>query len=196
MEKTRHYVNNLTFQLDVTSRMIYNLIENYFKDEFKNKVTLEEYIVLDTIACYPHVDNNLLAKVLVKPRQSVDKVLASLRRKRLINEVRPRNNEIQLTSFELTLSGEKILNEILPHNDIMVTVMAKFMTESELTSFTKTLLKMRNIVISLSNIDYKTKKRGGVKPRRFGFLFISSKLMMSTLEILKFLLYQLIPKEH
>lgn len=155
MEKTRHYVNNLTFQLDVTSRMIYNLIENYFKDEFKNKVTLDEYIVLDTIACYPHVDNNLLAKVLVKPRQSVDKVLASLRRKRLINEVRPRNNEIQLTSFELTLSGEKILNEILPHNDIMVAVMAKFMTESELASFTKTLCKMRNIVISLSNIDFK-----------------------------------------
>lgn len=155
MEKNRHYVNNLTFQLEVTSRMIDNLIENYFKDEFKNRITLEEYIVLDTIACYPHVDNNLLAKVLIKPRQNIDKTLASLRRKRLINEVRPTGNEIQLTSFELTPAGEKILNEVLPHRDFMVSVMAKFMTEAELTTFTKTLLKLRNIAISLSNIDYK-----------------------------------------
>jgi len=155
MEKTKHYVNNLTFQLEVTSRMIYNLIENYFKEEFKNKITLDEYIVLDTIACYPHVDNNLLAKVLIKPRSGIDKVLASLRRKRLIEEVRPQNNQIKLTSFELTLSGQKILNEILPHKDFMVSVMAKFMTENELTTFTKTLLKMRNIAISLSNVDYK-----------------------------------------
>ena len=155
MEKSKHYVNNLTFQLEVTSRMIDNLIENYFKEEFKNKITLGEYIVLDTIACYPHVDNNLLAKVLIKPRHDVDKILAALRRKRLISEVRPVGNEIQLTSFELTTAGEKILNEVLPHKDFMVAVMAKFMTETELKTFTKTLLKLRNIVISLSNIDYK-----------------------------------------
>lgn len=155
MEKTKHYVNNLTFQLEVTARMLDKLIENYFKDEFKNKVTLEEYIVLDTLACYPHVDNNLLAKVLVKSRQQVDKTLAALRRKRLINEVRASGNEIQLTSFELTPAGDKILNEIGPHMDFMASVMTKFVSEAELGTFAKTLIKLRDIAISLSNIDYK-----------------------------------------
>lgn len=155
MEKNAHYVNNLTFQMEVTSRMINHLIENYFKDEFNGKITLDEYIVLDTIACYPHVNHNLLAKVLIKPRQNIDKMVNSLKKKRLIELIPPRGNEILLTSFELTPAGEKILTEVQPHKDFMVSVMAKFITEAELAAFTRTLLKIRNIVISLSNIDYK-----------------------------------------
>ena len=37
----------------------------------------------------------------------------------------------------------------------MVGILAKFLTEAELVSFTKTLLKVRNILISLSDAEYK-----------------------------------------
>lgn len=155
MEKKTRFVNSLTFQMDVTARIFSNLAEDYFNQEVKNQVTLDEYIVLDTIVCYPHIDKNTLARTLVKDRAVVEKIITKLIRKKLIKEVKNTDYSVQVKYFELTKEGSRRYQEIIPNNDIMVEVLAKFMTKTELISFTKTLLKIKNILISLSEVDYK-----------------------------------------
>lgn len=155
MEKKTRFVNSLTFQMDVTARIFSNLAEDYFNQEVKNQVTLDEYIVLDTIVCYPHIDKNTLARTLVKDRAVVEKIIAKLIRKKLVKEVKNTDYSVQVKYFELTKEGSRRYQEIIPNNDIMVEVLAKFMTKTELISFTKTLLKIKNILISLSEVDYK-----------------------------------------
>lgn len=153
MERQTRFVNSLTFQLDITAKIFQTLAEKKFNTEVKNRITLEEYVILDTLICYPHLDKNGLAKTLVREKAAVEKILHKLLKRKLIKEVKPNGIEIQLSHYELTKEGSRIYQEIVPKNDMMVGLMAKFMTESELVTFTKSLLKMRNILISLSDIE-------------------------------------------
>ncbi len=155
MEKSSRFVNSLSFQLEITAKIFRNLAENYFQQEVKNNITLEEYVVLDTLVCYPHIDKNTLAKTLVKDKATVEKTLARLEKKKLIKEVKNGPSEIKVNHYELTKEGSRIYQEIVPKNDKMVGILAQFLTENELISFTKSLLKIRNILISLSDTEYK-----------------------------------------
>lgn len=155
MEKSSRFVNSLSFQLEITAKIFRNLAENYFQQEVKNNITLEEYVVLDTLVCYPHIDKNTLAKTLVKDKGTVEKTLARLEKKKLIKEVKNGPSEIKVNHYELTKEGSRIYQEIVPKNDKMVGILAQFLTENELISFTKSLLKIRNILISLSDTEYK-----------------------------------------
>lgn len=155
MEKSSRFVNSLSFQLKITAKIFRNLAENYFQQEVKNNITLEEYVVLDTLVCYPHIDKNTLAKTLVKDKATVEKTLARLEKKKLIKEVKNGPSEIKVNHYELTKEGSRIYQEIVPKNDKMVGILAQFLTENELISFTKSLLKIRNILISLSDTEYK-----------------------------------------
>lgn len=155
MEKSSRFVNSLSFQLEITAKIFRNLAENYFQQEVKNNITLEEYVVLDTLVCYPHIYKNTLAKTLVKDKATVEKTLARLEKKKLIKEVKNGPSEIKVNHYELTKEGSRIYQEIVPKNDKMVGILAQFLTENELISFTKSLLKIRNILISLSDTEYK-----------------------------------------
>lgn len=155
MEKSSRFVNSLSFQLEITAKIFRNLAENYFQQKVKNNITLEEYVVLDTLVCYPHIDKNTLAKTLVKDKATVEKTLARLEKKKLIKEVKNGPSEIKVNHYELTKEGSRIYQEIVPKNDKMVGILAQFLTENELISFTKSLLKIRNILISLSDTEYK-----------------------------------------
>lgn len=155
MEKSSRFVNSLSFQLEITAKIFRNLAENYFQQEVKNNITLEEYVVLDTLVCYPHIDKNTLAKTLVKDKATVEKTLARLEKKKLIKEVKNGPSEIKVNHYELTKEGSRIYQEIVPKKDKMVGILAQFLTENELISFTKSLLKIRNILISLSDTEYK-----------------------------------------
>ena len=155
MKKTKRYVNTLAFQMDVTARLYHNLSQKLFNKDVKNNISLEEYIVLDTIVCYPQIDANMLAKTLIKEKAVIDKILSKLIKRKLLLEIKPKGKDIQVKHFELTKEGCRIYNEVIPKNDGMAGVLAKFMTDTELMAFAKTLLKIKNIMISLSEVDYK-----------------------------------------
>lgn len=153
MENT-HIINSLTFQMDIVAKSFRSITEAYFNQEVKNNITLEEYIVLDTIVCYPNIDTNKLAKTLMKDRASIEKIVTHMQKKNYIKEVKNTTPDRQTFHYELTKNGNRVYQDIMLGKDRMVSILAKFITESELVTFTKTLLKIRNILISLSDVDY------------------------------------------
>lgn len=153
MEKRRHYVNSLTFQTEFTAKVFQNITKNFFEDEINHKITFEEFVVLDTIVCYPHIDKNILAKTLVKEKSSITKLLSKLIDKKLLEETKNNKLEKSITHYQLTNQGNKLYQEITLTNDKTIEILAKFISEKELLSFTKTLLKIRNILISLEYIE-------------------------------------------
>ena len=154
MNRSVRFINSLTFQLEITAKIFNALAENYFNREVKNRITLAEYILLDTLICFPHIDKNTLAKTLFKERGYIEKLLSKLIKKRLIKEVKNNSKDIQVNHYELTKDGSRVYQDIAPKNDKMVGILTKFLTESELVTFTRTLLKVRNILISLSDTEY------------------------------------------
>lgn len=149
MKKTIRYVNSLTFQLELTAKVIKNLAEKFYYEDVYNHISFEEYIVMDTIVCYPHIDEKILAKTLMTEQDKIHKVITSLNKKKLIKELKYKNNEIMTIIYELTDVGNKTYQDMIPESDKTIATLAKFITEKELLSFTKTLIKIRNILISL-----------------------------------------------
>jgi len=155
MEKSARFINSLGFQLEITAKIFHKLSENCFNREVKNRITLDEYIILDSLVCYPHVDSKTIAAALLREPQAVHKILSGLLKKKLITEIKPNGKEIQVSYYRLTKDGSRVYQDIMPGNDMMVGVLAQFINEAELVSFTKSLLKVRNILISLSDAEYK-----------------------------------------
>lgn len=153
MEKNLCFTKSLTFQLEITARIFYNLAKEFFKQDLKNKISLEEFVILETIVCYPHLDINGISRTLIRDKASIEKIISKLIKKKLIFKVKEDNCQLQVKYFELTSAGDKIYNESIPKYDKMISILAKFISENELASFTKTLLKIRNILISLGYIS-------------------------------------------
>lgn len=153
MAKKVHYINTLTYQLEVTTSMCYELMQNWFSTKVKNKITFDEYVVLDTLVYYPHLDKNLLALTLIKNVNYVEKVLTKLEKKNLIKKVNTPNTKIKVRTYEITNTGDKVYNEVSELKDETVKLLAKFISENELVTFTKTLLKIKTILISLENSE-------------------------------------------
>lgn len=153
MEKRKHYVNSLTFQTEYTAKVFKNITKEFFESEVNKRITFEEYVVLDTIICYPHIDEKILAKTLLKDKSSIKNLLTKLINKKLLEEVKNNKLEAAFTHYKLTEKGNKLYQEITLSNDKTIEILAKFISEKELLSFTKTLLKIRNILISLEYIE-------------------------------------------
>lgn len=152
MEKRMRYVNSLTFQMEFTAKTFQNLTQEFFKEDIKNRISFDEFIVLDTLICYPHIDKVALAKTLMKDKDIIDKILSKLLKKKLITETKSNRKELPVRHYEITTEGNRIYNEISPQQDRMIIILSKFITEKELISFTRTLLKIRNILISLEYV--------------------------------------------
>lgn len=150
MEQTS-YVNSLAFQFSSTGCMIKHLAEKLFTIEVRKDISYEEYQILDTLICYPHINKALFSKILFLESSVVDKVLKKLIKKKYIKEENNNINEIQTRFYEITPNGYAAYKDTVPLKDNIVTTLLKFMTKKELISFLKTMKKIRNILISIEN---------------------------------------------
>ncbi len=151
MHNKINFVNSLTFQLEAAVRIFYGYSRESFAKSMKDKITLEEYAVLDTLVFYPHLNKNTLAKTLIRDEVFIAKVLNKLIKKKFIKEVKNNPNDIQVKYYELTKTGEKIYEDAMFASTESLRILLKFISENELLAFTKTLLKIRNLTISLQS---------------------------------------------
>lgn len=151
MDKNFCFIGCLTFQIEATARIFYSYAKEQFGKFVKNKISLEEYVILDTFVYYPHLNKSSIAKTLLRDSTYVDKMIEKLIKKRYLKEIKNNGTDIQVKYFELTKAGEKIYLDCTPQNDKMLAILLKFISENELLNFTKTLLKIRNIIISLDS---------------------------------------------
>lgn len=147
MSKTKHFVNGFTFQMIMTAAFCQNFDQRIYYKKTKN-VTWEEYIILDTLVCYPHLDILLISQKLFFELKYTQKLLNSLEKKKFIKTAKFEKNKIKTHNFELTQAGEKFYKENCAQRDEIIHMLLKFMTQEELTKFMKTLVKIVKIFIS------------------------------------------------
>lgn len=146
-----NFVNSLIFQLETSVRIFYGYAKKSFAENMKNKITLDEFIILDTLVFYPHLNKSTLAKVLLQDECYVEKILERLKKKKFINDVKAPTCDIKVKHYELTRNGEKIYEDSIYSSTESLRILLKFISEDELLAFTKTLIKIKNITLSLQS---------------------------------------------
>lgn len=77
-----HCINSLFYNLEQTSRICRAGCENYF--EKHGLLTFDEFIILDTVYCYPEICQRDLAKKILKGTSHTSKILAGLELRKFI----------------------------------------------------------------------------------------------------------------
>lgn len=148
MERNTHFINSLTFQMGVTAGIFYHLTEQFFAKDLKGKISVEEYIVMDAIMLNKNADEINISKTVFKDIEYVKKIISKLHRKKFVTvRVLPEHK----VCYELTREGSRVYQSFAEKEDFVLRVLSKFLVESELSNFTKTLMKIRNILISYVN---------------------------------------------
>lgn len=112
--KAKHYIDTVIFSID--------LIIKSLKTELKQKIdkldigiTGEQFVVLDTIYCYPNIYQQKLSDLLSKDKSNTTRILGVLEDKGYITKTVSRNRNRLVNLLNITDEGKKIIKENMPN---------------------------------------------------------------------------------
>lgn len=106
----KHCINSLFYNLEQTSRICRAFCENYFEEHAKKIVTFDEFIILDTIVCFPDICQRDLAKLILKGASHTSKLLVSLEKKGFITRTIDTKQNRIVKKIIITEKGMEIYN--------------------------------------------------------------------------------------
>jgi len=78
MNEIQHCIRSLFYNIEQTARICRTAIEIYFEENSKEDITFDEFIILDTVYCFPEICQRDLAKLILKGTSHTSKFLAVL----------------------------------------------------------------------------------------------------------------------
>ncbi len=122
IQKNLVYSESIWFQLRLTSRYI-SLMGNQAFEKLKFDISFEDYILLDLIANNEDICPRDLARMLLRDRSNVGKIVSGLEQKKLIKVKADIRNNRSIKKLCITEKGIKLCNEmylkIQPYIDLM-----------------------------------------------------------------------------
>ncbi|MBQ9244683.1 winged helix-turn-helix transcriptional regulator [bacterium] len=80
----KHCIQSLFYNIEQTARICRAGVENYFDKHAEGKISFDEFIILETVYCYPEICQRDLAKLILKGTSHTSKFLAVLEEKKFI----------------------------------------------------------------------------------------------------------------
>ena len=147
-----NYTKTLPYELDLTSRVLHEVMVSFFK---KNNfpITLEEFIILDCLSINPEIIQMQLAKITLKGRGHTGKFLKSLEDKNLISRLPVKKGSKVVVKIEITSKGKSLYEE-------MSSIIQQFVDsinpeiEAKINAIIKELRFIREDVIKKFNIRF------------------------------------------
>ena len=129
--KAKHYIDTVIYSID---KIIKSL-----KSELKQKVdslnigiTGEQFVVLDTICCYPNIYQQKLSEILMKDKSNTTRILGVLEKKGLISKSVGKNDNRLVNLLKVTAKGNRVVNENMPKIKEFITDIFKHITDNEI----------------------------------------------------------------
>lgn len=118
---SKHYTETVIHSIDLIIRSLKLELKQKI-DNLKMGVTGEQFVVLDTISCYPGIYQQKLSEILMKDKSNTTRVLKILEERGLIKREAGNHNNRLVYFLFITPKGKKILKEIMP-------IMKEFLVE-------------------------------------------------------------------
>lgn len=80
----KHFIQGLFYNVEQTARVCRAGIENYFAKHGNGQISFDEFVILETVRCYPEICQRDLAKLILKGTSHTSKFLAVLEEKGFI----------------------------------------------------------------------------------------------------------------
>ena len=122
LQKDLVYAESIWFQIRLTSRYL-TLMGNQAFEKLNFSISFDDYILLDIIANHEDICPRDLARMLLRDRSNIGKIVSGLENKKLIKVKADIRNNRSVKKLRITDKGIKLCNEmylkIQPYIDIM-----------------------------------------------------------------------------
>lgn len=128
--KAKHYIETVIHSADLIIRGL--------KFELKQKIeslnigiTGEQFVVLDTLYCYPNIYQQELSTILNKDKSNTTRILGVLEKNGLITRTMGRHNNRLVNILNITEEGKNIVKKNMPNMKKFLTNLFENITDDE-----------------------------------------------------------------
>jgi DNA-binding MarR family transcriptional regulator len=138
---TMHNSLHIAPWIGITSRMIDNYFNNYFKHHGID-ITKEQWILLMILSAHNGKSQNSIACLSHRDKTSLTRIINTLEHKNLIARL-PSKEDKRINLLFVTTKGEQLIKETESHKDQILNELEKGISPSEIEQLVVTLKKIQ-----------------------------------------------------
>ncbi len=140
--KAKHYIDTIIFSVDMIIKGLKNELKHKI-DSLNIGITGEQFVVLDTIYCYPNIYQQKLADILSKDKSNTTRILRVLKNKGYISRTVGKNNNRTVNLLNITEDGKNLIKENMPNMKKFLTNVFENITDDEIALLHKLSTKFQ-----------------------------------------------------
>ncbi len=153
MVKNRYYIDSLPYEVELTARLCHENAKRLL-EQYTDKITIDEFTVMDTIIARPNLSQADLARIILKGKAHTGRFLMSLEAKGYVErKVLERGGKLIKISV-LTDSGMALYNEIVAKFRPQIAKFEQLLSEDDVALIVENLQKLRSAIEKFSNIVF------------------------------------------
>lgn len=153
MKFEKHFIDSLGYEIELTSRICHELFKRWFEKN-TDLLTIDEFIILDTIDCEHKLSQIELAHMTLKGKAHTGKFLDTLEEKGFITRLYDTKNSRMVKIPIMTKFGKQIYDEIRLKLEESTNKIYEFINENEMKNIKKSIKNFREKILEFDDISF------------------------------------------
>jgi len=132
--------DSLGFQINLTANAMKNRFNHFLKPYH---LTSEQYVIMKSIAENPDISPTGLADITYKDKTTITRMIDTLVKNEMLVRI-PKEDDRRAYKIQWSDKGKRIMKEIIPISDNVITKLREQFSKEELTSFLSILETLKN----------------------------------------------------
>ncbi len=145
LKEQESYMEKMLFQLRITSRYL-TLMGNQAFEKLNFPISFEEYFILDKIARNEGLCHRDLARMLLRDRSNIGKIVSSLSEKGLLKVIPDIRNNRAIKKIKVTEKGIKLCNAMYLKLQPYMETLNQNIKEEEFEMVSSIMNKCKNVI--------------------------------------------------
>lgn len=151
--KYKSYIDSWLYDLDLTSRVTHEVLRNFFiSNNFP--ISMDEYIVMDTLINNPDISQLKLSKLILKGRAHTGRFLAALEKKGFVDRIPAKNGQRLVMKSIVTTEGFNIHQTIAQSLHELVSECSIDLNEETINKLQGILKQIKTITAEKYNVKF------------------------------------------
>jgi len=125
-----HYVDTVIYSADKIIRNLKMVLRQKI-ESLDIGITSEQFLVLDTICCYPNIHQQKLSEIIMKDKSNTTRILKILETEGLIEKTAGKKDSRLVYFLNITPKGKKIIDENIPKLRDFIAQTCSILTDKE-----------------------------------------------------------------
>ena len=145
LKEKESYMEKMFFQLRITSRYL-TLMGNKAFEKLNFPISFEEYVILDKIAVNEGICHRDLARMLLRDRSNIGKIVSGLEKKGLLKVTPDIRNNRAIKKMKINEKGIKLCNAMYVKLEPYMETLNKNINREEFEAVSSIMAKCKNVI--------------------------------------------------